>query len=131
VQNSRCTVVTELVFVKLQDTERLLLWSRHFATRSPLAAEARNTFQRQLQTLRVFLTTVLFRVVIGSLVTLLQTCESVTFFLNCPVHTKELLENDGILGYHLFVMKNNESLLVMIAINGVGSYRLLEYGVHR
>jgi hypothetical protein len=35
---------------KLQDTERLLLWSRHFATRSPLAAEARNTFPRQLQT---------------------------------------------------------------------------------
>jgi hypothetical protein len=30
--------------------ERLLLWSRHFATRSPLAAAARNTFPRQLQT---------------------------------------------------------------------------------
>jgi hypothetical protein len=34
----------------LQDTERLLLWSRHFATRSPLAAVARKTFPRQLQT---------------------------------------------------------------------------------
>jgi hypothetical protein len=32
------------------DTERLLLWSRHFATRSSLAAAARNTFPRQLQT---------------------------------------------------------------------------------
>jgi hypothetical protein len=32
---------------KLQDTQRLLLWSRHFATRSPLAA-ARNTFPHQL-----------------------------------------------------------------------------------
>jgi hypothetical protein len=30
--------------------ERLLLWSRHFATRSPLAAAARYTFRRQLQT---------------------------------------------------------------------------------
>jgi hypothetical protein len=37
-------------FRKLQDTESLLLWSRHFATRSPLAAAARNTFSRQLQT---------------------------------------------------------------------------------
>jgi hypothetical protein len=35
---------------KLQDTERLLLWSRHFATRSLLAAAARNTFPRQLRT---------------------------------------------------------------------------------
>jgi hypothetical protein len=35
---------------KLQDTERLLLWSRHFVTRSPLAVAARNTFPRQLQT---------------------------------------------------------------------------------
>jgi hypothetical protein len=35
---------------KLQDTERLLLWSRHFATRSPLASAARNTFPCQLQT---------------------------------------------------------------------------------
>jgi hypothetical protein len=35
---------------KLQDTESLLLWSHHFATRSPLAAAARNTFPRQLQT---------------------------------------------------------------------------------
>jgi hypothetical protein len=35
---------------KLQDTERLLLWSRHFVTRSTLAAAARNTFPRQLQT---------------------------------------------------------------------------------
>jgi hypothetical protein len=32
------------------DTDRLLLCSRHFATRSPLAAAARNTFPRQLQT---------------------------------------------------------------------------------
>jgi hypothetical protein len=32
------------------DTERLLLWSRHFATLSPLAAVARNTFPRKLQT---------------------------------------------------------------------------------
>jgi hypothetical protein len=32
----------------LQDTERLLLWSRHFATWFPLAAAARNTFPRQL-----------------------------------------------------------------------------------
>jgi hypothetical protein len=30
--------------------ERLLLWSRHFATRSPLAAAARNTSPRQIQT---------------------------------------------------------------------------------
>jgi hypothetical protein len=35
---------------KLQNTERLLLWSRHFATRSPLAEASRNTFPRQLQT---------------------------------------------------------------------------------
>jgi hypothetical protein len=36
---------------KLQDTKRLLLWSHHFATRSPLAAAAaRNTFPRQLHT---------------------------------------------------------------------------------
>jgi hypothetical protein len=35
---------------KMQDTERLLLWSRHFATRSPLAVAARNNFPRQLQT---------------------------------------------------------------------------------
>jgi hypothetical protein len=34
----------------LQDTERLLLWSRHFATLSPLAAAARNTFPCQLRT---------------------------------------------------------------------------------
>jgi hypothetical protein len=33
-----------------QDTERLLLWSRHFATRYSLAAAARNTFPRPLQT---------------------------------------------------------------------------------
>jgi hypothetical protein len=30
--------------------KRLLVWSRHFATRSLLAAAARNTFPRQLQT---------------------------------------------------------------------------------
>jgi hypothetical protein len=35
---------------KLQDTERLLVWSRHFATLSALAAAGRNTFPRQLQT---------------------------------------------------------------------------------
>jgi hypothetical protein len=35
---------------RLQDTEHLLLWSRHFATRSPLVAAARNTFPRQLRT---------------------------------------------------------------------------------
>jgi hypothetical protein len=35
---------------KLQDTEHLLLWSRHFATWFPLAAAARNTFPHQLQT---------------------------------------------------------------------------------
>jgi hypothetical protein len=34
---------------KLQDTERLLLWSHHFVTRSHLAAAVRNTFPRQLQ----------------------------------------------------------------------------------
>jgi hypothetical protein len=34
----------------LQDTERLLLWSRHFATQSPLAEASRNIFPRQLQT---------------------------------------------------------------------------------
>jgi hypothetical protein len=43
------------------------------------------------RTLRVFLTTVVYRVVEGSLITSLQTCESVTFFLNCPVQTAELL----------------------------------------
>jgi hypothetical protein len=32
------------------DTERLLLWIRNYATRSPLTAAARNTFPRQLQT---------------------------------------------------------------------------------
>jgi hypothetical protein len=37
-------------YTTVLDTERLLLWSRHFATRSPLAAAARNTFPRQLQT---------------------------------------------------------------------------------
>jgi hypothetical protein len=31
-------------------TELLLLWSHHFATQSPLAAVAQNTFPRQLQT---------------------------------------------------------------------------------
>jgi hypothetical protein len=49
--------------------ERLLLWSRHFATRSSLAAAARNTFPCQLQTLRVFLTIFVYRVIVGSLVT--------------------------------------------------------------
>jgi hypothetical protein len=38
------------------------------------------------QTLRVFLTIVVYRVIVGSLVTSLQTCESVNFFFNCPVY---------------------------------------------
>jgi hypothetical protein len=57
---------------KLQDTERLLLWGRHFATRSALAAAvsaAQNTFPRQLQTLRVFVTIVVYHEIVGSLVT--------------------------------------------------------------
>jgi hypothetical protein len=70
--------------------ERLLLWSRHFATQSPLAAAARNTFPCQLQTLRVFLTIVVYRVIVGSLVNSLQTCESVTFFLNCPAEQSSI-----------------------------------------
>jgi hypothetical protein len=37
------------------------------------------------QTLRVFLTIVVYRVIVRSVVTSLQTCESVTFFLNFPV----------------------------------------------
>jgi hypothetical protein len=37
------------------------------------------------QTLRVFLTIVVHRVIVGSLVTSLKACESVTFFFNCPV----------------------------------------------
>jgi hypothetical protein len=48
VRHSRCTVVTELVFANCRI--HLLLWSRHFATRSPLTAAARNAFPRQLQT---------------------------------------------------------------------------------
>jgi hypothetical protein len=54
----------------LQDTERLLLWSRHFAIRSPLAAAAaRNTFSRQLETnFESFLTIIENRVIVGSLV---------------------------------------------------------------
>jgi hypothetical protein len=45
------TIVRKTLKVSvLPDTERLLLWSRHFATRPPLAAVARNSFPRQLQT---------------------------------------------------------------------------------
>jgi hypothetical protein len=74
--------------------ERFLLWSRHFATQSPLAAAARNTFPRQLQTFRVFPTIVVHRVILGPLVTSLWICESVTFFLNCHVlWTRVLLKN--------------------------------------
>jgi hypothetical protein len=51
---------------------------------------ARNTFPRQLQTLRVFLTIVAYLAIVGSRVTSLQTHESVTFFLNCPVFSCSL-----------------------------------------
>jgi hypothetical protein len=56
---------------KLHDTERLLLWSRHFTTRSPLAAAtARNTFLRQLQTkFESFPNTRCTSLILGSLVT--------------------------------------------------------------
>jgi hypothetical protein len=37
------------------------------------------------QTLRVFLAIIVYRVIVGSLVTSLQKCGIVTFFLNCPV----------------------------------------------
>jgi hypothetical protein len=37
------------------------------------------------QTLRVFLIIVVYRVILGSLVASLQTCESVTLFFNYPV----------------------------------------------
>jgi hypothetical protein len=72
---------------KLQDIERLLLWSRHFATWSPLAAVARNTFPRQLQTN--------FDGFPNNCCTsrdcrlagyFIQTCESATFFSNCLVY---------------------------------------------
>jgi hypothetical protein len=39
-----------------------------FAVQSPLAAKARNTFPRQLETLRDFLTIVVYRVIVGLLV---------------------------------------------------------------
>jgi hypothetical protein len=43
-------------------------------------------FVRQhIKALRAFLTIDAYLVIVGSLVTLLQTCESVTFFFNCPV----------------------------------------------
>jgi hypothetical protein len=48
--NCKLQIVTKTLKVCLQDTERLLLCSRHFATRSPLAAASRNTFSRQSQT---------------------------------------------------------------------------------
>jgi hypothetical protein len=35
---------------RVLDTDHLLLLRRHFATRSPLAVAARNTFPRKLQT---------------------------------------------------------------------------------
>jgi hypothetical protein len=44
------------------------------------------------QTLRVFLTIVVHRVIVGSLVTSLQTCEIVTFFFNCPVYRVQTRE---------------------------------------
>jgi hypothetical protein len=54
----------------LQDTERILLWSRHFATLSPLVAAARNTFPHQLQTnFESFPNNCLYCVIVGSLVT--------------------------------------------------------------
>jgi hypothetical protein len=68
------------------ENERLLLWSRHFATRSPLAAAARNTLPRQLQTnFESFPNYCRISRDCRLLVTSLWTCESVTFFLNCPV----------------------------------------------
>jgi hypothetical protein len=39
-----------IFYALLLQVLRLLLWSRHFANRSPLSAAARNTFPRQLQT---------------------------------------------------------------------------------
>jgi hypothetical protein len=52
------------------DTERLLLWSCHFATRSPLAAVTKTLSRANYkQTLRVFLTIVVYRGIVGSLVT--------------------------------------------------------------
>jgi hypothetical protein len=49
------------------------------------------------QTLRVFRTIAVYRVIVGSLVTSLLTCESVTFFLNCPVlaHLQNSEEGHG------------------------------------
>jgi hypothetical protein len=38
------------------------------------------------QALKVFLTIVVYRVIVDSLITSLQTYDSVTFFLNCPVY---------------------------------------------
>jgi hypothetical protein len=59
-------------------TCRILPWRRRPETLS------RVNYQ---QTLRVFLT-IVYRVIVGSLVTSLQTCESVTFSFNCPVQLK-------------------------------------------
>jgi hypothetical protein len=42
--------------------------------------------QNYEQTLKVFQTTVVHRAIVGSLVTSFLSCESVNFFLNCPVH---------------------------------------------
>jgi hypothetical protein len=53
------------------------------------------------QTLRVFLTIVVCRVIVGSLVTSLWTCESVTFFLNCPVYVWRFLPY-----FHYFVISS-------------------------
>jgi hypothetical protein len=87
VRNSRCTVVTVLVFAncsiqnafccKVAILQHGLPWRRLPETLSRVNYK---------QTLRVFLTIDAYCVIVGSLVTWLQTCESVTFFLNCPVH---------------------------------------------
>jgi hypothetical protein len=72
----------------LQDTERLLLWSHHFATRSPLVEAARKTFPRRLQTnFESFTNNCCISRDFRLTGYLISTCESVTFFLNCPVDT--------------------------------------------
>jgi hypothetical protein len=53
-----------------------LLWRRRPETLS------RVNYKQALTALK---TTVVYHVIVDSLVTSLQTCESVTFFLNCPV----------------------------------------------
>jgi hypothetical protein len=86
VRNSRCAVVTELVFAncRIQNAfccevailQHDLPWRRRPETHSRVNYK---------QTLRVCLTIVENRVIVGSLVTSSQTCKSVTFFLNFPV----------------------------------------------